>query len=61
MKCCDGCLTYFDGGCAYTKYNGTGECPCTPCVIKIMCEKICDPFRDYMNDVAVKGFKPTGA
>lgn len=48
---CDGCFTYppnidpDDIGCAHVPDNTNGECPCTRCIIKMMCE---EPCHDYL-------------
>lgn len=46
---CDGCLTYVpDKGssCKFSGYNYDGKCPCTNCIIKMMCG---EPCNDYAN------------
>lgn len=38
--------------CSYHQYNFFGRCPCTICMLKIMCQDECAPFRNWtlMND-----------
>jgi hypothetical protein len=51
---CDGCSsdTYYDkaesgGCCKFNAYNDFGKCPCTRCIIKMMCEDVCDDFDKF--------------
>ena len=56
MVYCEGCLTqnacYDRGGnpivrCELIKYNSEGECPCTLCIVKPMCEQVCDDYLHF--------------
>ena len=54
---CIGCSAYiFDDSlsiisyCSFRKYNDNGTCPCSECVVKMMCNDPCSGFflcRDY--------------
>ena len=65
MVYCKGCLTneYCDDygndmvECELIKYNGEGECPCTNCIVKPMCEQVCDDFFAFKieNERVVTG------
>ncbi len=47
MKHCKGCYAYTRterSPCSISGYNKKGECPCTTCIIKVMCNKTCDDF-----------------
>lgn len=59
---CNGCftLTYFARvgrqatDCTYAVYNTFGQCPCTVCIVKCMCDKGCpdfDLFEKYIDDL----------
>ena len=50
---CKGCFTYMrEPGCAYGSLPEccgvhSYDCPCTKCIIKVMCAEACGPFMDY--------------
>jgi hypothetical protein len=52
---CEGCLTYNyeDGsgsfGCTHDVYNVRGQCPCTGCIVKVMCTLACVEFDDFRD------------
>lgn len=49
---CDGCAAYLstidphDISCTHPRQNDKSECPCTICVIKVVCG---DPCEDYLK------------
>ena len=55
MTSCGGCLTHKVQQmsetilCQYTKYNKTGSCPCTICLVKSMCENGCETRDKWLN------------
>ena len=55
---CKGCRTYdyvlelHKGSClagVTPHLSETEQCPCITCIIKVMCNKACDDFHDYMT------------
>jgi len=50
---CDGCNCYvasvypFVFACSFSNQNRKGECPCTKCIIKMMCEEPCDGYSEF--------------
>jgi len=60
---CTGCLTFIDfisagsefkRRCHYSTYNEEGQCPCSTCIIKMMCQNICVDFHTFENSVKSK-------
>jgi len=53
MDCCKGCATYIGAGeyhdCAYAEYNKKGACPCSKCVVKVMCVEPCDEYDEWIQ------------
>jgi hypothetical protein len=50
---CEGCCTSFnsqDESCQLSKHNDSGQCPCSTCIVKVMCEKSCDDFDEFRKD-----------
>lgn len=45
MEHCKGCCIRYI--CIYTKYSET--CPCTTCIIKMICKQICPERIDFPN------------
>lgn len=54
---CEGCYSYFptkqrdgDGilsnGCIHKQYN-KGQCPCSECIIKVMCNNPCEKYVNF--------------
>ena len=33
--------------------NHTYNCPCQTCLIKVMCERTCDIYREYTNIISM--------
>jgi hypothetical protein len=57
---CVGCSCYYEdkGGYYYCNLeigNDVGQCPCTRCVVKVMCERACPDFNKFKETVGVKG------
>ncbi len=50
---CKGCLVV--DYCNYVKYNRNGVCPCTNCLIKMVCEdtgdSLCDEWKNPTKEV----------
>jgi hypothetical protein len=42
---CIGCHTKMC--CKFDGYNDKGQCPCTDCIVKMICEDMCNLFGDY--------------
>jgi hypothetical protein len=57
---CEGCLSYtgcylIAYSCLFDFYNDEGQCPCTLCIIKVMCEDVCDDFTHFKNAAVERG------
>lgn len=55
-KHCFGCVAYNTLSnpkdkvqCAFSFSNIDGRCPCTTCIVKVLCNEICDLFVDYCD------------
>ena len=47
---CKGCPSntyYKDGSCKFNAYNDCGQCPCSVCIVKVMCQDVCDDFNKF--------------
>lgn len=62
MSYCDGCFsyTYYISQrrtlvCALMDYNDKGQCPCHGCIVKVMCQNVCDVFISFRNGIVKKG------
>lgn len=48
---CEGCYSYEeeyqDEHCDAIAFNTEGKCPCTECLIKVMCKMGCDAFERH--------------
>ena len=47
---CKGCITYTrEHGCHFSAHNdeAEGQCPCSQCIVKVMCENMCVDFMSY--------------
>lgn len=45
---CKGCLTYSTSDAKHcSSDNSNGKCPCTTCVIKVMCNDACETFNVF--------------
>jgi len=55
---CEGCVSYLIAEnristaayafrtCGYNGVNN-GQCPCTQCIVKVMCNDMCDPYKTF--------------
>jgi hypothetical protein len=55
---CEGCCVYKrvdpdDVACRHILQNDEGQCPCTKCIIKVMCEEPCEDYLDFRK-LAIK-------
>ena len=54
---CVGCISYiaskYDLYCLYSRYSTNGECPCSECVIKVMCKDPCNEFENFRVRIVV--------
>ncbi len=49
---CKGCLnSYHKGGCRW--FNLKLSCPCSTCLIKMMCDIPCDTFDKYVIKIRI--------
>ena len=52
---CKGCFTrivtigYATVDCNHTPYNDDGKCPCTECIVKVICKYQCSTFIDFQT------------
>jgi hypothetical protein len=50
-KYCNGCYSILFSDifneCTFHPYNDNGNCPCTKCIIKMMCDDPCDDFSSF--------------
>ena len=55
---CNGCLTKSGPApeldCVYIRFNENGVCPCTHCVIKVMCDIQCEDYDTWTKPLEVK-------
>ena len=55
MNVCHGCATYFEHiqigqpKCGMPE-NWKADCPCSICLVKGMCHKLCNPLETYYNN-----------
>lgn len=59
MNNCSGCIDYeeyVDGYEDCMMYNENGSCPCTNCIVKVVCEDPCDKLRAFVADEAGEKF-----
>ena len=51
---CKGCLVPGvdgDGECFGDGHNENGECPCTNCLVKTMCDGQCDSYGEFVERI----------
>ena len=50
---CEGCYSYEEGdeiiNCEIAPSNNISKCPCSRCLIKVMCKVGCDDFENYYD------------
>ena len=44
---CEGCITYLKLTCS--SQNKEGACPCTECVVKVMCDTNCEIWTEWTS------------
>ncbi len=48
---CDGCFTLINLNgylsCSYFFNNKDGSCPCTNCLVKVICEEACSNYKKW--------------
>ena len=50
---CKGCCVYMpdgdphDIGCTLFDSNNKGQCPCSKCIVKVMCEEPCEDYEQF--------------
>lgn len=47
---CEGCRSYagIDSMyCSYMKFNQNSKCPCTLCIVKMVCLKACQDWKQF--------------
>ena len=44
---CDGCRDYILKECSIPIIYNNKQCPCSTCLVKIMCVDLCDEFDSY--------------
>jgi hypothetical protein len=54
---CEGCLShiyFLEKGeviyCTLKEYNDEGQCPCSRCIVKMICEHACNDYHAFRND-----------
>ncbi len=52
---CQGCKVYTSGVnwvavCSFVYRNSDGECPCSECIVKVMCNRICPALDSFYGD-----------
>ena len=53
-KHCKGCTINPESSpleCLVDKSNENGECPCSICLIKMVCAEECDTYQEYQNKI----------
>lgn len=50
---CKGCNAKYI--CVYIKYSET--CPCPTCIVKMVCNTLCDQFEDFKTQAMDRMFK----
>jgi len=53
MNNCKGCNS--DKHCAYTEYSN--DCPCSKCLVKVICLDICDELLEFNSNYHMKTMK----
>ena len=50
MKECEGCW-YFKSQCTFVVENHDRSCPCSFCVVKVICRNTCDEWFEWSHRV----------
>jgi len=58
MKNCKGCMGVLYE-CYFIRYAEVFTCPCFMCIVKPICENVCEGFEEFMTRYA-KGTDPNG-
>ena len=48
---CEGCATSTEDQCDMSNINKEGECPCTECIIKMICRQGCNGYNEWRSTV----------
>ena len=57
---CEGCLTVQCNHSIYSGYKTKGgivECPCSICLIKMVCRMECDPYIEFIGEANIHSMK----
>jgi hypothetical protein len=60
MENCEGCLTVQCSHSTYSGYKtreGIVECPCSICLIKMVCRMECDPYIEFIGGANIHSMK----
>ena len=63
MTNCGGCLTVQCNHSIYSGYKTKGgivECPCSICLIKMVCRMECDPYIEFIGEANIHSMKEAG-
>ncbi len=52
---CEGCSHYraYRNKASCVDYNKDGSCPCTICIVKLMCNNTCDNWETWYDSLCV--------
>jgi hypothetical protein len=56
-KHCKGCTINAERSpddCCVDKSNENGDCPCSDCIIKMICDIECNTFREYQDKILLE-------
>ncbi len=56
LKGCRGCMRGYEGmnridNCIIFRYGDAKECPCRECLVKVTCNRVCQPLTDMIEVV----------
>jgi len=56
MNNCKGCASIREGACrcGYEEDNEDGDCPCTECIVKPMCDAPCPPWDAWVRKLVTR-------
>ncbi len=57
---CVGCSCYYEADgdyyyCNLGRANDSGQCPCSKCIVKPMCEQACPDFHSFEEIAKIEG------